>query len=157
MAVIDTNSRGVLLLVTGLAICVWGVVLYQVFVPSAPPAPPTVRSSAAPDRDTRGPTWAYRAPTRSLFQGPPVRRRRPPSPSAPSPPENPLPALSHQLVGTLDGAALIRHQRSLRRVEINDSLAGRRIVSIQSGRLILEHETTRDTLFLAHRASIHLN
>jgi hypothetical protein len=151
----DSATRKVLLaLITVVAVGVWGTVLYQLVAPAEPVSAPNTEARASgpaspSSSDDRFPDFT--GSVSDVFT-PKIQAQT--SPARPDPHRSqrpdPPPELRYQLVGLVNGMAMLNHPNgAVEFARHGDELDGYRITEVQDDRLILRHGARVDTLTLS--------
>lgn len=147
----SSTRKALLALITVAAVGVWGAVLYQLVAPAEPvntPTPTQAEGSASPgSSDSRFPEFT--GPVSTVFT-PQIQTQASPSQPQQSRRPDPPPELRYQLVGFVNGMAMLNHPNGT--VELarhGDELDGYQITKVQEDHLILRHGATVDTLTLS--------
>lgn len=149
----STARKALLVLITVVAVGIWGTVLYQLVAPVEPASMPTPEANTSTAGSSNTPDNRFPAFTESVpdvFM-PKVQERTPARQSRrvrqrPDPP----PALRYQLVGIVNDMAMLHHPNGdVHFARHGDELDGYRITDVQADQLILRHGTVTDTLTVA--------
>lgn len=156
----DQSKRGAMILVSALALAVWGGVLYRVGGLGAPEAPTVQTAPATPatERSVYSVVPEYSEGLRDAFRPPQALRLRStasdkePEKPVDEPPDRRPPEITLSLAGIVDGVALLTAQNGgVELVPEGQTFQDHKVVDVGDDYVIIERDTRRDTVRLHPR------